>query len=126
MARALAYRLAVYTFVVFMILLRPYSAYYIAMQGGQLARDPDQVSRLLQRLVKKKEWHIDDHEETMELLQENNVEITLPVLLLLFFRRRLSWLHALLNETALNWKRSTIFQVSPPTNYLQLISRLQV
>jgi hypothetical protein len=126
MAKQFAHALSIYAFVVLMILLRPYVAYQISMQGGQLARDPEQVSRLLQRLVKKKESHIDDNDEAMELVRATDIEIVLPVVLLLLFRRRLAWLLALLNETTINWKRTTVFQVSPPTNYLQLISRLQV
>jgi len=106
--------------------LRPYLAYQISMQGGAFARDPEQVSRLLQRLVKKKESHIDDNDEAMELVSASDIEIVLPVVLLLVLRRRLAWLLALLNEATINWRRSTVSRVFPPTNYLALISRLQV
>jgi hypothetical protein len=126
MKRQVAHKLFLYTFVVLMILLRPYIAYKISMQGGEFARDPDRVARILSRLVKKKESHVHDTEEAIELIMATDVEIILPALLLLTLRRRLSWLLSILSVSADDLKRSTIFQVSPSNHYYRLISRLQI
>jgi hypothetical protein len=125
MMNRVAHYIYIYTFVVLMIVLRPYLAYQISTRS-EFARDPEQVSRLLQRLVKKKESHIDDNDEAMELIQASSIEIALPLLFVLILRRRLSWLLSQLSGVSLNWSRNTVFQVSPSNNYYQLISRLQI
>ena len=125
MTKSFAQYISVYIFVVLMILLRPYLAYQISMKN-EFARDPERVSRLLQRLVKKKEWHIDDREEAIELISASDVEIVLPVLLLLLLCRRLSWLFSSLADAAENLYRSTVFQVSPANHYYQLLSSLRI
>ncbi|HEY0245054.1 MAG TPA: hypothetical protein VGC01_05785 [Mucilaginibacter sp.] len=125
MLNRVAHYIYIYAFVVFMILMRPYLAYQISTHP-EFARDPEQVTRLLQRLVKKKESHVDDNNEAMELVQANSIQIVLPLLFVLILRRRLSWLLSLLSGANLNWSRNTVFQVSPSNNYYQLISKLQI
>lgn len=117
--------LAFYAFVVLMILLRPYSAYKISSRGG-FANDPEAITRILNRLVKKKETHIDDMDEAMELSQSGNIEIILPVAILLFFRRNLIRLADLLFGPKESLFYSTVFQVRPDNAFYQRTSRLRI
>lgn len=109
-----------------MILLRPYVAYQISAKNGSLARDPDQVSRILQRLIKKKETHMEDRDEAMELIQATDPKFILPFVFIVLLSRRIGWLLSLFEETITSGIQSTVFQVSPTNQHYRLISRLQI
>jgi len=125
MTKQFARYMILYAFVVLMILLRPYLAYQISMKS-EFAGNTELVNRLLQRLVKKKEWHTDQKEEAMDLIRATDIEIVVPVLLLLLLSRRLSWLLSSLIAAAINLWRNTLFKISPADNYYRLLSKLQI
>jgi hypothetical protein len=127
MNQRLSHNLLIYTFAVFMILLRPFFAYHVSQTGG-FANDPNRVYNLLQRLVKKKEFHTEDASEAADLINATEVEVILPVVfILLQFRRRAEWLYALLfGSNTSNSNYNTIFQVCPCSCYYQRISKLQI
>jgi len=125
MIKGLSYNLIIYTFVVFMVLLRPFCAYRISM-NDTYSNNPGRIYSLLQRLVKKKETHADDYDEAAEILQSTELEIILPFVLLALFNRKAAWLLSLLLPVSINWDRNTIFRVFAPNQYYQLISRLQI
>lgn len=118
-------RLLIYTFTVFMILLRPFCAYYMTTKG-EFASDPDKVSRILQRLIKKKETHEQDGIEAMEFQQAEEIKILLPVKLLLLLQQQAGWLMALLFDALTLPKRTAVAFISPTNHYLKLISRFQI
>jgi len=121
----LSHSLLIYTFAVFMILLRPFFAYHVSQTGG-FAGDPTRVYNLLQRLVKKKEFHAEDADEAADLIRATEIEIIVPVLILFILHRRADWLHSYLLGSNINWKLSTVFQVTPTNQYYEVISRLQI
>jgi Na+/H+ antiporter NhaC len=127
MNQRLSHNMLIYTFAVFMILMRPFFAYHISQTGG-FANDPTRVYNLLQRLVKKKEFHAEDADEAADLIRATEIEVILPVVfLILQLRRRAGWLYALLfgsNTDSNNY--STTFQVCPCNSYYQRISKLQI
>ena len=121
----LSHRMFIYIFAVFMILLRPFFAYHVSQTGG-FAGDPTRVYNLLQRLVKKKEFHAEDADEAADLIRATEIEIILPVLILFILRRRTDWLHSYLFGSNINWNLRTVFQVTPTNQYYGVISRLQI
>jgi len=125
MAKRISPNLLVYTFAVLMILLRPYFAYQMSLKGA-FSKDADAVTRILQRLIKKKENHSEDANEAAEINQAEPAEFILPFILLAVLRRHTAWLLSLLAELKVNGKRNTVFRISPTNDYFQLISRLQI
>jgi hypothetical protein len=121
----LSHSLLIYTFAVFMILLRPFFAYHVSQTGG-FAGDPARVYNLLQRLVKKKEFHAEDADEAADLVRATEIEIILPVLILFILGRRKDWLHSYVFGSYINWKLSTVFRVTPTNQYYQVVSKLQI
>jgi hypothetical protein len=115
-------KLLFYLFAVFMILLRPLITYEMTMQGK--INEPESVNNLFQRLIKKKDSHTEDFIETTNLDQVT-AEVILPLLFVIFLRRRASWLFSLLSGN-LSGQPATMFQVSPCNQLYQRISRLQI
>ncbi|WCT14344.1 hypothetical protein [Mucilaginibacter jinjuensis] len=126
MNQRLSHNMLIYTFAVLMILMRPFFAYHISQTGG-FAGDPTRVYNLLQRLVKKKEFHAEDADEAADLINATEVKVILPlVFILLQLRRYAGWLYALLVGSNTSNNYSTVFQVCPCNCYYQRISKLQI
>ena len=114
-----------YTFLVVMFLMRPFFSYQLSANGTFL-NEHARLMSMFQRVVKKKETHIEDSNECDEIIRAIDVEIVLPFVLLILLRRQAGWLLSLLSASTIDWRRNTIFQVSPSNQYFQLISRLQI
>jgi hypothetical protein len=87
-------KLLFYLFAVFMILLRPMITYEMTMRGK--INEPESVNNLFQRLIKKKDSHTEDFIETTNIDQVT-AEVILPLLFVIFLRRKASWLFSLLS-----------------------------
>ncbi len=124
MAKRVSPNVLVYTFAVLMILLRPYCAYQMSTSGS-FDKDPDAITRLLQRLIKKKEKHSEDFDEATELIQcaENN--ITPPFIKVTLLRQRAAWLLSVLSFN-MNRSGNNVFRLFISNNYLLRISRLRI
>lgn len=125
MQRTFTYRLVIYTFAVVMICLRPFLAYEMSSRGD-FAKDPNRVFRMLQRLVKKKEFHEDDALEAAELSRSGASQSMLPLIPVLTLLLGALWLRSYLFGANLNWKRNTVFRVDPGNRYFEQISCLQI
>lgn len=125
MTQTFSNRLIFYSFLVFMFLMRPFMVYQ-ASNTGRFATDPDRVFSMFQRVGKKKENHADDTNEAADISKSKDAEAILPFVFLTLIRRQLSWILSLFADSKINWKRNTVFQVSPSNQYYQLISRLQL
>jgi len=117
-------KLLFFMFAVFMILLRPFLTYEMTMPGK--INEPETVTNLFQRLIKKRDSHTEDFIEANDLYQVTDAEIILPLLFVIFLRRRASWLFSVLSGNNLRRQPATVFQVSPCNHLYQRISRLQI
>jgi len=88
--------------------------------------EPETVTNLFQRLIKKRDSHTEDFIEANDLYQVTDAEIILPLLFVIFLRRRASWLFSVLSGNNLRRQPATVFQVSPCNHLYQRISRLQI
>jgi hypothetical protein len=117
-------KLLFYLFAVSMILLRPFLTYEMTMQGK--INSTEAVNNLFQRLIKKKDSHSGDFIESTDLFQSSEVEVILPLLFVIFLRRKASWLVSFMSGNNLKLQIATVFQVMPCNDYYQRISRLQI
>jgi hypothetical protein len=117
-------KLLFYLFAVLIILVRPFVVYEMTLEGK--IKEPAAINALLQRLIKKKENHAEGFAEASDLIQATEVEIILPLLFVIYLRRKASWLFSFLTSAGSDKEVNTIFQVSPTNDFYQRISRLQI
>jgi hypothetical protein len=112
----------IFTFVVLMVLLRPYAAYQISSRAD-MASNPVKVNNLLQRLVKKRDEHHTAALGDFSAVQPSKSTFVLPVVLTLFYGNVL-----LLAFTVFKRYRlvDTVFYAFPFQNYLKLLSKFQI
>jgi hypothetical protein len=115
-------QILVFSFAVFMVLLRPYAAYQISKHAG-FASDPVKVYDLLQRLIKKRDEHHIIEQSAFTAVRQSKPAPVLPG----------TYIPGLYKPSLLSLtgpksylQGNTIFRSYPGNKYYKLLSKFQI